>query len=83
MPIYPDNRFVPARQLDDSDRNILRELQHEPCEWHCEGCDCCDEGQNAYLIDGAPFCDDCYEAEYADWLERRDEARREGKLNRG
>lgn len=33
--------YPTGRVLDDSDRNILADLAHEACEWHCSECGCC------------------------------------------
>ena len=38
--------------MNDSDRNILRSLRHEPCEAHCTECNACDPD---------PICEDCGE----------------------
>lgn len=51
------------RQLDDSDRNILAELRHEGCEWHCRDCGRCIQIEDAFSIpDDDPderLCDEC------------------------
>lgn len=36
------DKLVAPRQLDDSERNQLAELRHEPCEDHCTECGACD-----------------------------------------
>lgn len=70
MPIYPaEPRFRTYGGMDDADRNIMRSLAHEPCEWHCEGCGCCDwewETVNkTYTIphviveNGDVYCENC------------------------
>ena len=78
MSIYPQEpRFRPARQLDDSERNQLRELAHEACEWHCNDCGACDweyvspgHGKvehfpaNYLPNDENPYCDDCADHYY-------------------
>lgn len=49
-------------QMSDTDRNIMRELQHEPCEWHCNDCGACmtEDDEKFYLPnDDDEYCDDC------------------------
>jgi hypothetical protein len=57
------DKLVPrARQLDDSERNQLAELRHEPCFAHCEDCGrCIEEGDAFSIADGTHdyFCEDC------------------------
>lgn len=59
-------------QMSDSDHNIMRELQHEPCEWHCDDCGCCDDGEPANYLPGddEPYCDDCADHYYKQLRER-------------
>jgi hypothetical protein len=48
--------------LDDSARNQLAELRHEPCFAHCESCGACIEETDAFSIaDGTYdyFCEEC------------------------
>lgn len=62
------NNYHPPR-MDDSDRNILAGLRHEPCEAHCSECGRCDwepTGPNSIrhipmtrIDDERSICPDC------------------------
>lgn len=65
--------------MSDTDRNIMRGLQHEGCEAHCEECGACITDMMAEYDEDAPLCDDCLEDIAADahaeaMREARDEA---------
>ena len=45
--------------MSDSDRNIMRELQHEPCEAHCEDCGACMMEDPRERADELVLCEDC------------------------
>ena len=56
------NRRHAPRGMDDSDRNIMSELRHEPCFAHCETCGACIEATDAFSIEDGTynyFCEDC------------------------
>lgn len=52
--------------LSDSDKNIMRDLQHEACEEHCEDCGACCAHETLWVTDdplfgAVAFCEDCDE----------------------
>jgi len=75
----------PSARLSDSDRNILADLRHEACET-CANCGIhiCTWGEPwEFQWCGDNVCEDCLDMLSEAQAERRDEARREGALNRG
>lgn len=57
-----EHRRNAPRQLDDSERNQLAALRHDPCFAHCEGCGRCIEESDAFSVaDGTHdyYCEDC------------------------
>ena len=54
------NERSAPRALDDSDRNILASLAHEPCEAHCVDCGGCVPYGDAYItINEDNYCQEC------------------------
>lgn len=55
-----------SRTLSDSDRNIMADLAHEACEFHCDGCDaCCTEDELDATYGTCEMCTplpDCFAA---------------------
>jgi hypothetical protein len=53
--------------MDDSDRNILASLRHEPCEGHCPDCGACfTEDDDLTRCDDCGWDEDAPEADH-DW----------------